>query len=226
MESLTSVNFAPCSGDQRGRLEAHLRPWIADRKGGAAGPAGDAGYRLYHQSFVDFLRKRYIGWKENQETCIIFRARSGTDTSAITTARRPPQASGKLSSNSRDDGHMTPLEIQRVAELLDQGSSNPEIIRSISKEMPHLTAADIQQVATVRAEELKLDAAVQFAQADASERIAGIIVEAGEISGQTSTSLAEALLILSPLAKQGHKRASALLEELKKAAPVVGMNEG
>jgi hypothetical protein len=45
------------------------------------------------------------------------------------------------------------------------------MIRRIVEEMPHLTVAEIAQVAMVHAEECRLDASVQFAQADAASRI-------------------------------------------------------
>ena len=46
--------------------------------------------------------------------------------------------------------------------------------------MPHLTAADIAEACQVHAEESKLDAAVLNAQAQASKRIAEIILETNE----------------------------------------------
>ena len=121
---------------------------------------------------------------------------------------------------------MTPQETKRVAELIEQAGVSIEAkLRSIYKEMPHLTDADIQQVASVRAEELKLDAAVQLADAEASKRMAEIIREAGRISGQPLNNLEKAIPVLVALAEQGDERATSLLEEFRKAAPIVGLSD-
>ena len=116
-----------------------------------------------------------------------------------------------------------------MAELLDQackaGASTGEILQSIVEEMPHLTSADIQQVASTHAEESKLDAAVYLAEAEASRFIAEMIKEAGRISGQPSHNITDALQILVARAEQGDKRAGELLEKFDKVAPNVGLSE-
>lgn len=122
---------------------------------------------------------------------------------------------------------MTPKESRRIAELLTQLSAVgiAATLRLIKKEMPHLTAAHIAEVARVRAEELRLDAAVQFAEVDASRKMMDIIEEAAHISGQPVARNAEALQILVSKAEQGNKRAAELLEEYRHAASVVGLDD-
>ena len=83
----------------------------------------------------------------------------------------------------------TRREVQRIAELVDlgfaAGDRKEDIFRRITKEMPHLTAADIIQVARVRSEELRLDASVQSAvPAQAAQRFAEIIKETQQLSGR------------------------------------------
>ena len=75
---------------------------------------------------------------------------------------------------------------QRIAELIHQGSEandpTKDIIRRIVEEMPHLTADEIADVAMVHAEECRLDASVQLAQANAAKQIAEIIKETQRMS--------------------------------------------
>jgi hypothetical protein len=72
---------------------------------------------------------------------------------------------------------MTPEEKERIIQLLEAGqqeTSIEEIVRSIAREMSHLTTVEVAEVCQVHAETRHLDASVQFASAQASKRIAEI----------------------------------------------------
>ena len=123
----------------------------------------------------------------------------------------------------------TRREVQRISELVDQGFAaggrKEDIFRRITKEMPHLTAADIIQVARYRFEELRLDASVQLAQAQAAQRFAEIIEETQQLSGRPHLNTGEALLYLSDRAEKSDERASKLLGDFSEAALIVGLDE-
>jgi hypothetical protein len=120
-------------------------------------------------------------------------------------------------------------EVQRIVELLDQGiaagDGKEDIVRRIFKEMPHLTADDVADVAAVHAEECRLDASVHRAQAQAAEQIADIIRETQQMSGRPHLNTGEALLYLNDRAEKGDKRASKLLVDFSEAALIVGLDE-
>ena len=59
---------------------------------------------------------------------------------------------------------------------LEKNLVNTERMRILT-EMPHISSADIQQVASVHAEELEQDSSVLTASAKASKTIAGILDE-------------------------------------------------
>jgi hypothetical protein len=124
---------------------------------------------------------------------------------------------------------ITRQDAQRIIELIDQGcaASDPteDIIRGIIKQMPHVTATDIAQVAAVHAEELSLDASVYAAQAEASKRIADIIQEIDQRCGGSQHTLGKAYILLSIWAQDGDTRAVELLGELDKATLVAGLGE-
>jgi hypothetical protein len=56
------------------------------------------------------------------------------------------------------------------------------IVRSIHREMPHLTAADLKHAFNVRAEEHRLDTAVLAAEEEASAEIVDILREVAQTS--------------------------------------------
>jgi len=118
---------------------------------------------------------------------------------------------------------MTPTEIRRVKELIDEGYAAADpvqtIVRRIAGELPHLNNDDIAQVAIVHAEEMRLDADVLHAQAEASKRIAHIICEAG------AANLGEVVDALTVRTAQGDDRAGKLLEEIKQALLIVSLGE-
>jgi hypothetical protein len=118
---------------------------------------------------------------------------------------------------------MTPQERQRIVELLKacsvSGASIKALVRSIAKEMPHLTAAELVEVCKVLREEQRLDAAVYSAQAQALGRIAEIVEETGEPNlGGTQNALVAR-------STQGDRRAAELLAELEHALTVVSMED-
>ena len=123
----------------------------------------------------------------------------------------------------------TQKDIQRMIELIDQGSAagDPaeDIVRRIVRQMPHVTADDIAQVALVRAEELELDAGVQMAQAEASLQIANIIRETQQREGNAQLNTEEARFLVLMRAQDGDKRAAELLDKLNKALLVVDLGE-
>jgi hypothetical protein len=116
---------------------------------------------------------------------------------------------------------MTKQDASRIAELLEQAyeaqDSIEDTVRHIAKEMPHITSADVIQVARVHAEEKRLDAAEYFAAADASLQIAEIIREAEGLN------LVEAFRILESRARRGDERAAELLDKLSEAVLIVGL---
>jgi hypothetical protein len=126
---------------------------------------------------------------------------------------------------------VTPQERQRVFELSDQlsetGASIEEIVRSIHGEMPHLTADDLAHAFRVRGEELRLDAAAENADAEASSQIADIIREVAQTSGldEERVNLEQCLPILHARREQGDVRAVELLERLDKALSIIGVGD-
>ena len=119
---------------------------------------------------------------------------------------------------------MTPEEVRHIIQLLqagyDSGASIQATVQSIQLAMPHLAAADIAEACQVHAEESKLDAAVLNAQAQASKRIAEIILETNE------PNLEGALKMLAARSGQGDGRATKMLVELQQLATVIGMENG
>jgi hypothetical protein len=111
-------------------------------------------------------------------------------------------------------------ERARVIELIDEGSreglSTKDTVRRIVEEMPHLSAADVAQVARTHAEELRLEGAEKMAEANASDLIVGILEETG------CRNAGEALYVLENRSRMGDTRATVLLEKLKAALITVG----
>jgi|SRR5215831_11556974 len=96
---------------------------------------------------------------------------------------------------------MTPQERRRVIELFEQcretGSSIEETVEIIHKAMPHLTNTELEQFFLVYGEELKLDAAVDRAEAEAAHEIATILAEVQQTFGLEQANLAVAIPVLS-----------------------------
>ena len=90
-------------------------------------------------------------------------------------------------------------------------------LRLIAEEMPHVTAAEIEEFFAVDAELKKQDASVYYAQAEASHQIADILREAG------GRNLEQAIPILTTRAANGDARAVELLAKLHGASLVVGL---
>jgi hypothetical protein len=118
---------------------------------------------------------------------------------------------------------MTPQERQRVFELVEAGRANgasiEETVRSIAKEMPHLTTAEVVEACRVHKEELRLGAAVYLAEAQASKRIAEIIEETGE------SDVGGTLDALATRSARGDHRAAELLRELEHTLAVASMDD-
>jgi hypothetical protein len=55
-----------------------------------------------------------------------------------------------------------------------------QTVRAIHQELPHLTAAELEEFCRVNAEELRLDAAVYYGEAEASQFIADTLIEMGQ----------------------------------------------
>ena len=112
---------------------------------------------------------------------------------------------------------------RRITELFDQAyetdDSIENIFQRIAKEMPHVTDADIQEVAAVYAKEGRLDANGLMAQPQGAKQIAQIIEETERISGKTGLATETAVSILSKLAAQGNARANELLEKFNSMMP-------
>ena len=122
---------------------------------------------------------------------------------------------------------MTPQEASRVVQLLEQAyraqDSFEDTVRRIAEEIPHLTPKDIQQVAAVHAEEMRMEAAEYAAAAAAANQIAEIIRETERISGNSALTTETAFQILADRAGLGDKRATELLEKFGEAALVAGL---
>jgi hypothetical protein len=116
---------------------------------------------------------------------------------------------------------MTPQERRRVIELFEQcretGSSIEETVEIIHKAMPHLTNTELEQFFLVYGEELKLDAAVDRAEAEAAHEIATILAEVQQTFGLEQANLAVAIPVLSERKEQGDKYAAELLKRLNNA---------
>jgi hypothetical protein len=116
---------------------------------------------------------------------------------------------------------MTPQERRRVIELFEQcretGSSIEETVEIIHKAMPHLTNTELEQFFLVYGEELKLDAAVDRAEAEAAHEIATILAEVQQTFGLEQANLAVAIPVLSERKEQGDKYAAKLLKRLNNA---------
>jgi len=116
---------------------------------------------------------------------------------------------------------MTPQERRRVIELFEQcretGSSIEETVEIIHKAMPHLTNTELEQFFLVYGEELKLDAAVDRAEAEAAHEIATILAEVQQTFGLEQANLAVAIPVLSERKEQGDKYAAELLRRLNNA---------
>jgi hypothetical protein len=84
-------------------------------------------------------------------------------------------------------------------------------VRHVLKEMPHLTAEDIRQVATVHALEKRREAAELATEVKAAHQIAEIIGEA------EAFNLRDAFEKLGNRARRGDKRARELLDKLQEA---------
>jgi hypothetical protein len=116
---------------------------------------------------------------------------------------------------------MTPQERRRVIELFEQcretGSSIEETVEIIHKAMPHLTNTELEQFFLVYGEELKLDAAVDRAEAEAAHEIATILAEEQQTFGLEQANLAVAIPVLSERKEQGDKYAAELLKRLNNA---------
>jgi hypothetical protein len=122
---------------------------------------------------------------------------------------------------------MTKEEVARVEKLIeeaDRRDSIPEVIRRIMRELPHLTARDIAEVASVQAETLRMKGAEVMASAEAAEQIGDIILETERLSGTVVPDLETALPILADRAAQGDQQAANLLEKFKQAALVLQLD--
>jgi flagellar motor switch protein FliG len=110
---------------------------------------------------------------------------------------------------------MTREEASRVNELLEQASlakdSIKDTVRRIAREMPHLTYADVAEVARVRADLLYMKAAEQKAAADGARQILEIIKEVG------AANLGECLQMLHDCKSRGDRRAAELGGKLDQA---------
>jgi hypothetical protein len=111
-------------------------------------------------------------------------------------------------------------ERQRIIELAEIGSANKATVeatvRAIHQELPHLTADEVTDVCRVHAEELRLDAADQFAEAEALNFIADTLEEIGQ------ANLVGAFKELTLRSEQGDQHAAELLEQLHRAHVLVG----
>jgi hypothetical protein len=120
-------------------------------------------------------------------------------------------------------------EVQRIIELIDQGSAagdrKEDVVRRIAKEIPHLTVADVVQVVSVRAEEFRLDASVQLAGARAADQIATIMKQTQELTGRSGLTTQQTVWILWLRAQDGDERAAKLLDDLDEAFLVFGTSE-
>ena len=116
---------------------------------------------------------------------------------------------------------MTPQERRRVIELCEQcretGSSIEETVEIIHKALPHLSNTELEQFFLVYGEELKLDAAVDRAEAEAAHEIATILAEVQQTFGLEQANLAVAIPVLSERKEQGDKYAAELLKRLNNA---------
>jgi hypothetical protein len=92
-------------------------------------------------------------------------------------------------------------------------------VRQILKEMPHLAAADIRQIATVHALEKRMEAAELATEAKTAHRIAEIIQEA------EAFNLRDAFEKLRNRASSGDKRAGELLTKLQETMRLWGAND-
>jgi hypothetical protein len=116
---------------------------------------------------------------------------------------------------------VTAQERQRISELVDAGAANGDsvetIAKAIAREMPHLKAADVANVTRVHSEMKKQDAAVYMAQAEASSRIAEILIQVD------APNVGVAYRILTARSAQGDVAAAELLQELHQAFSVATM---
>jgi hypothetical protein len=115
---------------------------------------------------------------------------------------------------------VTPKDRQRIIELVEIASANKatveSTIRAIHQELPDLTPGELMDICAVNAEECRLDAAVEFAEAEACTFIADTLKATGH---PNLKSAYEALALRS---EQGDQHAAELLEQLYKAHIMVG----
>jgi hypothetical protein len=122
---------------------------------------------------------------------------------------------------------MTREEVARVEKLIqeaDPQDSIPEKIRRIMRELPHLTARDIAEVARVQAETLRMKGAEIMASGEAADQIGDIILETERLSGTPVPDLETALPILADRAAKGDQHAANILEKFKQAALVMQLD--
>jgi hypothetical protein len=123
---------------------------------------------------------------------------------------------------------VTREEVARVEKLIDEADRSqdwiPDLIRRIMRELPHLTARDIAEVARVQAETLRMKGAEIMASGEAAEQIGDIILETERLSGTAVPNLETALAILADRAAKGDQQAANLLEKFKRAALVMQLD--
>jgi hypothetical protein len=114
----------------------------------------------------------------------------------------------------------TPKDRQRIIELVNAGTADKSPIeataRAIHRELPHLTAAEVADVCRVHGEEMRMDAAVLKAEAEASHFIGNTLRAAGY------ANLGEAFKALALRAERGDQDAAELLEQLDQASTLIG----
>jgi hypothetical protein len=122
---------------------------------------------------------------------------------------------------------VTPRDRQRILELVDamiadksstwiKEQVTEEMIRTLYRELPHITWREVLEFFRAHREELRLDAAVEKAEAEACQFIVDTLRATG------CANLQEACGELALRAERGDRDAVELLEKLKQAHILIG----
>lgn len=114
---------------------------------------------------------------------------------------------------------------ERVIKLIEGGGADDTvdtIVRRITELMPHVTVADIRELAAVREEETRMDIAEIDHRNWAYQQIQAVIKETEQISEKTGLTVNQTIALLKKRIRAGDLQAKKLLDKITKATTAVG----